>query len=47
MGGAFNHPKRLTLTDVKVIANHLGDEAFACSATNVALVAVVEKTIAS
>ena len=37
--GAFSNPKRLTLTDAKVMANHLGDEAFAGSATSVALVA--------
>ena len=37
--GAFRNPKRLTLTDTKVMANHPGYEAFAGSATNVALVA--------
>ena len=37
--GTFSDPKRLTLTDAKVMANHLGDEAFAGSGGNVALVA--------
>ena len=37
--GASSNPNRLTLTNAKVMANHLGDEAFAGSATIVALVA--------
>ena len=35
----FNDPRRLTLTDAKVMANHLTDEAFAGSAAPIAMVA--------
>ena len=40
----FNDPSRLTLTDAKVMANHLTDEAFAGSTTSVALVAAGRDT---
>ena len=36
--GAFSNPKRLTLTDAKIMTNHYGTKAFSGSATNVALV---------
>ena len=40
----FNDPRRLTLTDAKVMANHLTDEAFAGSAAPIAMVAAGRDT---
>lgn len=39
MHGPFIYSKRLTLTDAKVMGNHLGDAAFAGSATNIFFIA--------